>query len=90
MNSTTDGWVHLRLAWAGLIAALLVIADTFQDYGVTWDEFYHRANGKHVLAYYASFFADRTVLTFPNLYLYGGAFDGIVALFTTVSPLGWF
>ncbi|HSE79060.1 MAG TPA: glycosyltransferase family 39 protein [Alphaproteobacteria bacterium] len=90
MNSTTDGWVHLRLAWAGLIAALLVIAATFQDYGVTWDEFYHRANGKHVLAYYASFFADRTVLTFHNLYLYGGAFDGIVALFNTVSPFGWF
>ena len=90
MNSATDDRIYLRLAWAGLIAALLIIAATFQDYGVTWDEFYHRANGKHVLAYYASFFADRTVLTFHNLYLYGGAFDGVVALLNAISPFGWF
>ena len=90
MHGASDDKVYLRLAWAGLIAAFLVILATFQDYGVTWDEFYHRANGKHVLAYYASFFADRAVLTFHNLYLYGGAFDMAVALLNTASPIGWF
>ncbi len=72
----------------GLVLALALILATFQDYGVTWDEFYHNANGKHVLAYYASLFADREVLTYHNLFLYGGIFDGVVALANLVSPFG--
>ena len=77
-----------RAALAGLALAVLVVLATFQDYGITWDAPYHMANGKHVLAYYATLFEDRTVLTYHNLYLYGGAFDGLVALANLVSPLG--
>jgi hypothetical protein len=66
----------------------VVIVATFRDYGITWDAHYHMANGEHVLSYYASFFRDTTVLTYHNLYLYGGLFDGIVAVANLVSPLG--
>jgi hypothetical protein len=77
-----------RLAGAGLIAMLAVVLATFRDYGITWDAHYHMANGVHVLAYYSTLFQDRAVLTYHNLYLYGGVFDGVVALANLVSPLG--
>jgi Dolichyl-phosphate-mannose-protein mannosyltransferase len=77
-----------QLALAGLVLAVAIVLATFRDYGITWDAHYHMANGEHVLAYYATLFADRTVLTYHNLYLYGGVFDGLVALANLVSPLG--
>jgi hypothetical protein len=77
-----------QIALLGLALMVLVIVATFRDYGITWDAHYHMANGEHVLAYYASLFADRSVLTYHNLYLYGGLFDGIVALANLFSPLG--
>jgi Dolichyl-phosphate-mannose-protein mannosyltransferase len=77
-----------QLALAGLILAVVIVLATFRDYGITWDAHYHMANGQHVLAYYATWFQDRAVLTYHNLYLYGGVFDGIVALANLVSPLG--
>jgi hypothetical protein len=77
-----------QLALAGLALMVVVIVATFRDYGITWDAHYHMANGEHVLAYYATFFADKDVLTYHNLYLYGGLFDGIVALANLISPLG--
>lgn len=77
-----------QLALVGLAATTAIVLATFNDYGITWDAHYHMANGKHVLAYYTSLFEDRSVLTYHNLYLYGGAFDGIVALANLVSPLG--
>ena len=79
-------WRQIALAGLGLM--FVIILATFRDYGITWDAHYHMANGEHVLAYYASLFADTTVLTYHNLYLYGGLFDGIVALVNLVSPLG--
>ena len=79
-------WRHLALA--GLVLTGAIVLATFRDYGITWDAHYHMANGKHVLAYYATLFQDRSVLTYHNLYLYGGVFDGIVALANLVSPLG--
>lgn len=77
-----------QLAFAGLTLAVVIVLTTFRDYGITWDAHYHMANGEHVLAYYATLFADRHVLTYHNLYLYGGVFDGIVALANLISPLG--
>jgi len=78
-----------RVATVMLFAAALgVVATTFTDYGVTWDEHYHEAYGRYVLDYYRSGFRDHTALTYHNLWLYGGAFDGIVALAKTVSPFG--
>lgn len=77
-----------QLAFAGLAVMAIVIVATFRDYGITWDAHYHMANGEHVLAYYATFFRDTSVLTYHNLYLYGGLFDGIVAVANLASPLG--
>ncbi len=78
-----------RCATAALfLAALWVVASTFRDYGITWDEHYHEAYGRYVLAYYRSGFRDLEALTYHNLWLYGGAFDGVVALFKTISPAG--
>lgn len=76
------------MAYAGFAVVALIIVATFRDYGITWDAHYHMANGEHVLAYYSTLFADKSVLTYHNLYLYGGLFDGIVALANLVSPLG--
>ena len=78
-----------RYATAALFAlALWLVFATFPDYGITWDEHYHEAYGRYVLAYYSSGFRDHEALTYHNLWLYGGAFDGIVALVKTVSPFG--
>jgi hypothetical protein len=86
VDSAPLPWRQIALAGLGLM--VVVILGTFRDYGITWDAHYHMANGEHVLAYYASLFADTSVLTYHNLYLYGGLFDGIVALVNLVSPLG--
>src|ERR1041385_6942146 len=78
-----------RLASFALFAtALAIVLATFQDYGVTWDEHYHETYGKYVLAYYLSGFRDTAALTYHNLWLYGGAFDGPVALIKQYSPFG--
>ncbi len=69
-------------------AALYLVLATVADYGITWDEHYHEAYGRHVLDYYRSGFRDHAALTYHNLWLYGGAFDGPVALAKIVSPLG--
>jgi hypothetical protein len=64
------------LASATLVLALVgVVLATFRDYGVSWDEPVHVANGEHLVRYYASGFADRSYRDFENLYLYGGFFD---------------
>lgn len=68
--------------------AFAVIFATFADYGITWDEHYHEAYGRHVLDYYLSLGRDTLALTYHNLWLYGGAFDGPVTLLKRVSPFG--
>lgn len=69
-------------------AALILVLTTFVDYGITWDEHYHEAYGQYVLDYYLSLGRDTLALTYHNLWLYGGAFDGPVALLKLVSPFG--
>ncbi len=61
---------------------------TFRDYGVTWDEPVQHTYGRMVLRYYATLFADRSALSYANLYYYGGFFDSVAALLVRVSPLG--
>ena len=68
-----------RYATAAFFAlALCIVFATFRDYGITWDEHYHEAYGRYVLAYYRSGFRDYDALTYHNLWLYGGAFDGVL------------
>ncbi len=77
----TAGWAVLG------IVTLLVLA-TFRDYGISWDESLQNTYGKKLVALYATGFADRSALTYVNLYLYGGLFDMLAALANMVSPFG--
>ncbi|WP_106092933.1 ArnT family glycosyltransferase [Enhygromyxa salina] len=88
----TDGprWdLGFDLASAAVGAVVLVlIAVTFGDYGITWDETWHLNYGRHVIHWYASLFSDDAALTYRADYLYGGSFDGLGYLARQISPLG--
>lgn len=73
---------YRRLFLLLLGAVALLSAWTVRDFGVTWDEEGMRGYGDAVLRWYATFFRDRSALTFGNLYLYGGLFELIA------QPLG--
>lgn len=66
---------------------LLLIAMTFGDYGITWDETWHLNYGRHVIHWYVSLFADEAALTYRADYLYGGSFDALGYLARQISPL---
>ncbi|HEY4473162.1 MAG TPA: glycosyltransferase family 39 protein, partial [Stellaceae bacterium] len=83
---TERRWNALSLAL--LIAAGILVALTFTDYGVTWDEDVHNWYGYFALDYYLSLFSDQRALNWLNLYNYGAAFDMIAAAFNKFSPLG--
>lgn len=64
--------------WASaiLIAALAVlVAATFQDYGISNDEEVQHRYGELLVNFYASGFADRSAFEFNDLFYYGGLFD---------------
>lgn len=88
MPETRDDRLYRYATVCLFLVALWLVASTFRDYGITWDEHYHEAYGRYVLAYYRSGFHDQAALTYHNLWLYGGAFDGIVAFIKTMSPFG--
>jgi len=66
---------------------LVLIAATFGDYGITWDETWHLNYGRHVIHWYASLFSDDSALHYRADYLYGGAFDALGYLARQISPL---
>lgn len=71
----------------GLLAALVVLVfATFQNYGVTWDEEFHRVYGEFILRWYQSFFTDQSAISDPFLIYYGGIFDVLCALASRISP----
>ncbi len=67
---------------------LMLIALTFRDYGITWDETWHLTYGRHVIHWFTSGFDDDTALYYRADYLYGGAFDGLGYVARKISPLG--
>jgi hypothetical protein len=73
-------------ALAGVYAIL--VAFTFQDYGITWDESYHVEYGDAILRWYRSGFSDRSVLNSGNLEYYGGFFDVLGQVIARLSPFG--
>lgn len=73
--------IYDRLSVSLFLVVLAVIAFTYEDYGVTWDESYHLAYGDHIYWWYASGFQNKTALTFRIDYLYGGGFDLLGSLF---------
>jgi hypothetical protein len=66
---------------------LVLVAMTFGDYGITWDETWHLTYGRHVIHWYVSLFADENALTYRADYLYGGSFDALGYLARQISPL---
>src|SRR5437588_3542018 len=74
----------------GAFAAIVLC--TFRDYGITWDEPVHRYYGLLIDRFYYYLLHGRydttAMVSFRNLYLYGGAFDGLVFAMTKLSPVG--
>ncbi|HEY0721863.1 MAG TPA: glycosyltransferase family 39 protein, partial [Gammaproteobacteria bacterium] len=77
-------WDRAALALFAIVA--LLIAATFRDYGLSWDEPFHIEYGARLLKYYASWGADTSAFHYINLYLYGGLFDAPVALLVRWLP----
>ena len=68
----------------GLLAILVLF--TFCNYGITWDEEPQSNYGIAVLDYYLSGFQNKHHKEIYNLFLYGGLFDGIAAVFNEFTP----
>ncbi|HYE52720.1 MAG TPA: glycosyltransferase family 39 protein [Azospirillaceae bacterium] len=68
-----------------VLAACLMLAG-FRDHGITWDEPLHVEYGERALDWYLSLGADRSVLEFQNLYLYGALYDTMAAAISLLSP----
>ncbi|MDB5600209.1 MAG: hypothetical protein JWN71_2253 [Xanthobacteraceae bacterium] len=79
-----------RFAIAILIATAAVVAVTFRDFGLGWDDYTHAQYGDLLLSFYGSGFSNRDALKFVNLYYYGGGFDMAAALLAKVLPFDLF
>ncbi|MFC4761776.1 glycosyltransferase family 39 protein [Dyella koreensis] len=77
-----------RLALMVLALVAVMVALTFQDYGITWDEELQATYGQLLWRFYASGFQDTAAFHYQNLYLYGGLFDLVATALCRVSPLG--
>jgi hypothetical protein len=77
-------WDRASVGLFALIA--LLIAFTFRDYGLSWDEPFHIEYGARLLRYYATLGQDTSAFSYINLYLYGGLFDAPVALIVQWLP----
>ena len=80
------------LSWdraSALLFALLavLVAITFNHYGNGFDGEVQDTYGRQVISWYATLGADRSALTYLDLYYYGGLFDSLADLGTLVSPL---
>jgi hypothetical protein len=80
-----DGAAIAALAFCAVIVAL-----TFRDFGIGWDDFTHSEYGALLVSLYSSGFEDKRALSFVNLYMYGGGFDLLSALIAKVLPFDLF
>jgi hypothetical protein len=78
------------LAIAILTTLAVIVAFTFRDYGLGWDDYTHSEYGDLLLSLYGSGFSDRRALSFVNLYMYGGGFDMLAALAGKLLPFDHF
>lgn len=74
------------LAGGVLLAWVVVIALTHDDYGLSNDEEVQHVYGRLLLAYLESGFSDQALFGYKNLYLYGGLFDLLAALLERELP----
>ena len=77
-------WTGLVMAALGgglLLTAVLIIGlITASDYGITTDEFIFDAYGPKALAWYSSWFTNRSLFEYGDTYLYGPWFQILVAV----------
>jgi hypothetical protein len=74
------------IAVATLIVAAVIVLITFRDYGLGWDDYTHAEYGDLLVAFFTSGFRDQRALSWVNLYMYGGGFDLLAAIFAKVLP----
>jgi MFS family permease len=79
-----------RMAVAVLVVCATLVALTFRDFGLGWDDFTHSEYGALLVSLYSSGFEDKRALSFVNLYYYGGGFDLISALTAKILPFDLF
>lgn len=85
VGSGASAWDRLAIVLFILLAGLVVL--TFQDYGISTDEYVQQVYGEDLWAFYRSGFADRSAFHFDNLYLYGGLFDMLAVALQHALPL---
>ena len=88
MNFVFNDKSYRHLAMLTLCVIGVLIAFTFQHYGISWDEEIQSQYGQAIVDYYSSFFVDHRFKQIFNLYLYGGMFDGLASWLDRTSPLG--
>lgn len=79
------GWD--RLFVLGLLAAAILIAAIFPDYGIGRDEPGHLDYGARALAWYASFGSNDSVVELAAARRYGALHAGLLALLAQLLPL---
>ncbi len=82
------GRVFDDLARLVLLAVVVIVILTFEDYGITNDEEVQNVYGIKLLAFYTSFLRDNSAFNYLDLFRYGGFFDLLAALVNLVSPFG--
>jgi len=85
VRSDASAWDRAATVLFIVLAGLVVL--TFQDYGISTDEYVQQVYGEDLWAFYRSGFADRSAFHFDNLYLYGGLFDMLAVALQHVLPL---
>jgi 4-amino-4-deoxy-L-arabinose transferase-like glycosyltransferase len=81
-----EGRLWDRFSAVLLLAAALVLFLTLGDYGPTWDEEVQARYGDLILRWYGSGFRDPSVLSYRDLYLYGGLFEVVAQAAARVLP----
>ena len=80
-----------RLSAALFLLLAAVIALTFRQYGIGYDESFNRDYGALVHKFYATYFSaapDKGALGYLNMHLYGGFFDVVGYELNRVLPFG--
>lgn len=84
-NMLDAKWAKTSL-WVILAVGAIVIALTFQDYGIGWDESIHSEYAELVIEYFRSGGENTQCNRFFNLPMYSPAFDLVAALLYSRFP----
>jgi len=71
-----------------LLGLVVLVGNTFLDYGITVDEGVQHRYGRRIVRWYATPGGDRSATEANNLFLYGGGFELAAQAVEGFSPLG--